>query len=57
VFERSIKVAQEYDNNITQKSLFIPKIYHQDSIVAAIPKKTYANGKLNGRTFYSSTFL
>jgi hypothetical protein len=48
VFERNIKVAQEYDGN-AQKSLFIPKIYHQDTIVAAIPKKIYANGKLKGR--------
>lgn len=46
VFERNIKVAHEYDNNITARNgLFIPKISHQDNIVAAIPRRIYANGK------------
>jgi serine/threonine-protein phosphatase 2A regulatory subunit B len=46
VFERNIKVAHEYDNNVTPRNgLFIPKISHQDNIVAAIPRKIYANGK------------
>ncbi|CAO3634562.1 unnamed protein product [Mucor fragilis] len=44
VFERNIKVAQEYDNTVTARNgLFIPKISHQDNIVAAIPRRIYAN--------------
>lgn len=47
VFERNIKVAQEYDNNVTARNgLFIPKISHQDNIVAAIPRRIYANGNI-----------
>jgi serine/threonine-protein phosphatase 2A regulatory subunit B len=47
VFERSIKVAHENDlqsNSITPRGLLIPKISHQDKIVAAIPRRIYANG-------------
>jgi len=47
VFERNIKVVQEYDNSITARNgLFIPNISHQDNIVAAIPRRIYANGKI-----------
>lgn len=49
VFERSIKVAHEHDqksngNSITSRGLFVPKISVQDNIVAAIPRRIYANG-------------
>ncbi|KAI8984309.1 WD40-repeat-containing domain protein [Mycotypha africana] len=43
VFERSIKVPHEYDNNITQRGLYVPKVLYQDNVVAAIPRRIYAN--------------
>lgn len=40
VFEKNIKVAQEMTH---ATGLFVPKISHQDTVVAAIPKRIYAN--------------
>lgn len=41
MFEKNIKVAQEMTH---ATGLFVPKISHQDTVVAAIPKRIYANG-------------
>ena len=53
VFEKSLKVVAE--NNIPSTSsvsppqhgpaLRIPKLMHHDTIIAAVPRRVYANGK------------
>jgi hypothetical protein len=47
VFERSIKVAHELNlpDQAVPQQLNIPKIAHQDNVVAAVPRRIYANGK------------
>ncbi|KAI8378377.1 protein phosphatase PP2A regulatory subunit B [Blakeslea trispora] len=41
VFERNVKIPTS--NNITSGGLSIPKFSQQDNLVAAVPKKIYAN--------------
>ncbi|KAG0335341.1 protein phosphatase 2A regulatory subunit cdc55 [Podila horticola] len=47
VFEKSIKVVAENNHSSGQRvpngSLQLPKLTHHDSIVAAVPRKVYAN--------------
>ncbi|KAF9329634.1 protein phosphatase 2A regulatory subunit cdc55 [Podila minutissima] len=47
VFEKSIKVVAENNHSSGQRvpngSLQLPKLAHHDSIVAAVPRKVYAN--------------
>ncbi|KAI8876552.1 protein phosphatase 2A regulatory subunit PR55 [Backusella circina FSU 941] len=45
VFERSIKVAHELNlpDQAVPQQLNIPKIAHQDNVVAAVPRRIYAN--------------
>ncbi|KAI8983428.1 WD40-repeat-containing domain protein [Pilobolus umbonatus] len=41
IFEKNIKTAHNMDDDNT--SIRIPKIIHQDNVVAAIPRRVYAN--------------
>ncbi|KAI9029663.1 protein phosphatase PP2A regulatory subunit B [Phycomyces nitens] len=45
VFEKSLRVVSEspVGPGITQPSLRVPKLTHRDTIVAAVPRKVYAN--------------
>jgi serine/threonine-protein phosphatase 2A regulatory subunit B len=49
VFEKSLKVVAENSVNggpqPVANALRIPKLAHQDTIIAAAPRKVYANGK------------
>lgn len=46
VFEKQLKVVAEGNNEPTNTSygLQLPKYTSQDTIVAAVPRKSYANG-------------
>ncbi|KAI7861992.1 protein phosphatase PP2A regulatory subunit B [Spinellus fusiger] len=43
VFEKSLRVVSEHTVGPSQPSLRIPKLSHRDTIVAAVPRKVYAN--------------
>jgi serine/threonine-protein phosphatase 2A regulatory subunit B len=53
VFEKSLKVVSESVLNDgpqpLSSALRIPKLAHQDTIIAAAPRKVYANGKFLGQ--------
>ena len=50
VFDKSLKLVTENSiapNNTPVNTLRLPKLTHHDTIVAAVPRKVYANGTLS----------
>lgn len=53
VFDKSLKLVTENSiapNNTPVNTLRLPKLTHHDTIVAAVPRKVYANGKSTSLT-------
>ena len=50
VFDKSLKLVTENSiapNNTPVNTLRLPKLTHHDTIVAAVPRKVFANGNVN----------
>lgn len=45
VFDKSLKLVSENSVAPNNNPLRLPKLTHHDTIVAAVPRKVYANGK------------
>lgn len=60
VFDKSLKLVTENSiapNNTPVNTLRLPKLTHHDTIVAAVPRKVYANGNFISGTKAAHTNL